>query len=320
MAHSSAAARGSSTSAAARGSSTSAAALRVPAESELEHRRIAVGPDADGRQVALHVVLAGPETGTPVILLHGFPEFWWSWRYQIAPLVEAGYRVIAPDMRGYNTSDKPSAVRAYRMANLISDVAGLVHALGYTKTHLVAHDWGGAIAWGVAALRPDVVDRLVILNAPHPTLFSRELRNPSQLKKSWYMFFFQLPRLPERRLREHETIARTFRGWTHRREHFDDATIERYVEAIRQPGAATATVNYYRAALREVASRSSVPVITRPTMVIWGMDDRALGPELIVGLEPYVPGVRIERIEDASHWVAQDAPEKVNALLLDFLR
>lgn len=296
----------------------------MPDDSDVEHRRIEVGPDADGRQVTLHVVLAGPKNGKPVILLHGFPEFWWSWRYQIRPLAEAGFRVIVPDMRGYNTSDKPVGVRAYRMENLVSDVAGLVRAFGYERTHLVAHDWGGLVAWSVAASRPDVVDRLVTMNAPHPTLFQRELRSRAQLKKSWYVFAFQLPWFPEKRLQERKTLERAFRGWSRRREHFDDAAITRYADAIREPGAASAMVNYYRAAFRSFVTRDvlrglRLPSIAAKTLVIWGMDDRALGPKLIVGLEPHVPHLRIERIAEASHWVAQDAPEKVNALLLGFL-
>lgn len=291
---------------------------RAATDADVEHRRVAVGPDADGRSVSLHVALAGPARGKPVILLHGFPEFWWSWRYQVLPLVEAGFRVIAPDMRGYNTSDKPTGVRAYRIANLASDVAGLVQALGYQRTHLVAHDWGGVVAWSVAASRPEVVDRLVILNAPHPTVYLRELRQWSQLKKSWYVFAFQLPWVAERRLREPGTLVRTFRGWSRRREHFDDATIARYLEAVRQPGAATSMVNYYRALFRE-RPRPLGPIVAK-TLVIWGMDDRALGLGLLVGLGPHVRDLRIERIRGASHWVAQDAPERVNALLVDFLR
>jgi pimeloyl-ACP methyl ester carboxylesterase len=287
-------------------------------DDEVEHRRVDVGPDADGRHLWLHVALAGPEGGTPVVLLHGFPEFWWSWRYQMGPLAAAGFRVIAPDLRGFAGSDRPPDVRAYRMDNLVADVAGLVRALGHERGHLVAHDWGGAIAWHVAATRPDVVDRLVILNAPHPTLFLRELHRAEQLKKSWYMFAFQVPGLPEKRLCERETLVRTFRGWSRRREHFDDATIDRYVEAVRTPGAARAMVGYYRAALRH--RPGPVPRIEADTLVIWGMDDRALGPGLLVGLDVHVAHLRIERIPDASHWVAQDAPERVNALLLDFLR
>jgi len=292
--------------------------MHVIRDDEVEHRRIDVGPDADGRHLHLHVALAGPERGTPVVLLHGFPEFWWSWRYQIAPLAAAGFRVIAPDLRGYAGSDRPPEIHAYRMDNLVADVAGLIRALGYARAHVVAHDWGGAIAWHVAATRPEVVDRLAILNAPHPTVFQRELRTVEQLKKSWYMFAFQLPGFPERRLQERETLVRTFRGWSRRREHFDDATIDRYVDAVRTPGAARAMVAYYRAALRHLPG--PVPRIDAETLVIWGMDDRALGPRLLDGLEAHVARLRIERIPDASHWVAQDAPERVNELLLDFLR
>lgn len=292
--------------------------LRAATDADVEHRTVEVGPDADGRPIKLHVAVAGPEDGQPVVLLHGFPEFWWSWRYQILPLVEAGFRVIAPDLRGYNTSERPAGVRAYRLDNLVSDVAGLVRALGYSSVHLVAHDWGGVIAWHVAASRPEVVERLVILNAPHPALFVRELRRWSQLKRSWYVFAFQLPLFAEHRLAQRATLVRTFRGWSRRREHFDDAAIDRYLEAVRQPGAARSMVNYYRALFRERPRR--LAAIAAKTLVLWGTDDRALGPDLLVGLEPHVRDLRIERVEGASHWVAQDAPEKVNALLLEFLR
>ena len=291
--------------------------LRAATDADVEHRRIDVGPDEDGRSVTLHVALAGPADGKPVILLHGFPEFWWSWRYQILPLAAAGFRVIAPDMRGYNTSDKPTGVRAYRIGNLVSDIGGLVRALGYEKTHLVAHDWGGVVGWAVAAKRPELVDRLVIMNAPHPALLVRELRNWSQLKKSWYVFAFQLPWLPENRIQKTNTLTRSFRGWSRRREHFDDDAIARYADAVRQPGAATAMVNYYRAGFRALPER--LAPIRAKTLLVWGMQDRALGPNLLVGLEPHVVDLRIERIAEASHWVAQDAPEKVNALLLEFL-
>ncbi len=292
--------------------------LRAATDADVEHRTIEVGPDADGRSIKLHVAVAGPEDGQPIVLLHGFPEFWWSWRYQILPLVVAGFRVIAPDLRGYNISEKPVGVRAYRLDNLVSDIAGLVRALGYARVHLVAHDWGGVIAWHVAASRPEVVERLVILNAPHPALFVRELRRWSQLKRSWYVFAFQLPLFAEHRLAKRTTLVRTFRGWSRRREHFDDATIDRYLAAVRRPGAARSMVNYYRALFRERPRR--LAPISAKTLVLWGTDDRALGPELLVGLEPHVRDLRIERVEDASHWVAQDAPEKVNALLLEFLR
>jgi pimeloyl-ACP methyl ester carboxylesterase len=298
--------------------SASAAPMQPIRDDEVEHRRVDVGPDADGRHLWLHVAFAGPADGTPVVLLHGFPEFWWSWRYQVGPLAAAGFRVIAPDLRGYGGSDRPPEIRAYRMENLVADVAGLVRALGHAKTHLVAHDWGGAIAWHVAATRPEVVDRLAILNAPHPAIFRRELGRLEQLQKSWYMFAFQVPGIPERRLQERATLVRTFRGWSRRREHFDDATIDRYVEAVRVSGAARAMVAYYRAGLRHLPG--PVPRIDADTLVIWGMDDRALGPGLLVGLDAHVSRLRIERIPGASHWVAQDAPERVNALLLDFLR
>jgi pimeloyl-ACP methyl ester carboxylesterase len=148
--------------------------------------------------VRLHVVTAGPEDGPLVVLLHGFPEFWYSWHNQIPALVEAGYRVVAPDMRGYNRSEKPSGVDAYHIDELVSDVAGLVRAFDRESGHIVGHDWGGLVAWQTAIDRPSVVDRLAVLNAPHPSKYEEVIRTSlSQLRKSWYVFYFQLPFLPE---------------------------------------------------------------------------------------------------------------------------
>jgi pimeloyl-ACP methyl ester carboxylesterase len=286
---------------------------------DARHRTVDVGPDADGRHVRLHVASLGEGAvgRPPVVLLHGFPEHWWSWRYQLPALADAGFAVYAPDLRGYATSDKPAGVAAYHVDRLVEDVAGLVRSLGVERVHLVGHDWGGVVAWHVAARRPELVERLVVMNAPHPNLFARELRTLEQLRKSWYVFAFQLPWFPESRLVRRSTVARTFRGWSRRREHFGDAVLDRYVEAIATPGAPTAMVNWYRALVRRPVLR--VPRIDAETLLIWGMDDRALGPRLTVGLEPHVPKVRVARIAEASHWVQQDAPEKVNALLRAFL-
>jgi len=278
--------------------------------------------------VRLHYVESGD--GPLVLLLHGFPEFWYSWREQIPALASAGYHVVAPDMRGYNASEKPHGVDAYRTDELVADVTGLIDHFGEERAHVVGHDWGGVVAWQVGIERPERVDKLAVLNAPHPARFREELRTPSQLKRSWYMFFFQLPWLPERFLsaRGYESIENIFRDSAKNPEAFGEEDVRRYVEAAAQPGALTGSINYYRALFREnvpAELRSvlrgdegsfDVPV---PTMLIWGTEDFALGNELTEGLDRWVPDLRIERLSDASHWVQNDRPERVNGLLTDFL-
>jgi pimeloyl-ACP methyl ester carboxylesterase len=262
--------------------------------------------------------------GPLIVLLHGFPDFWFGWRHQIPALAAAGFRVVAPDMRGYNLSAKPPGVRAYRLELLADDVAGLIRHLGVARAVVVGHDWGGVIAAYLATRWPEVVDGLVMMNAPHPAAFWRELRTPSQLRRSWYVLFFQLPWLPEAtiRARDFRFIRRLFRTDPARPGAFSDDDIERYVEAAAQPGALTAMVNYYRAALRRSPGRLLRQVrriIDVPTLVIWGERDRYLGPRMTRGLERWMPKARIERIADASHWVQHDVPERVNDLIREFV-
>jgi pimeloyl-ACP methyl ester carboxylesterase len=271
-----------------------------------------------------HCVTAGQ--GPLVVLLHGFPQFWYAWRRQI-PALAMRFKVVAPDLRGYGDSDKPSRVADYRTAELAADVARLVEAVGYDKAHVVGHDWGGGVAWTTALERPEVVDRLVVLNCPHPLVFARALRsNPRQLLRSWYMFFFQIPVVPELvfRLRPRAIIERTFRGMTLRKDAFDDEDLRQFREALEKPGALTGAINYYRAtfrnfsALRELERRR--PKIASPTLVIWGENDVALGKELTVGMEPLFSGpFRLHRVPNCSHWVNEEQPELVNRLLIEFL-
>ena len=278
--------------------------------------------------VRLHAVTAGPEDGPLVVLLHGFPEFWYSWRHQIPALAEAGYRVVAPDMRGYNHSEKPDGVGAYHIDELVGDVAGLVDAFDQESAHVVGHDWGGLVAWQTAIDRPGVVDRLAVLNAPHPSAYERALRsNPTQLAKSWYVGFFQLPGLPEWSLgvRDYESLERMLGDGTVRPDAFTEADIERYKTAFGRPGVRTAALNYYRALARRNAKLTltgggvgDLPV-RAPTLLIWGERDAALDVSLTEDLDRWVPDLRVERLPDASHWVQFDAPERVNELLLDHL-
>lgn len=270
----------------------------------------------------LHWVEAGD--GPLVLLLHGFPEHWLAWRRQLPALAAAGFRAVAPDLRGYNLSDKPEGVSSYRMEALAGDVANLVRHLGYARTRLVGHDWGGAIAWCVPALHPGLVERLAILNAPHPVLMRRKLATLAQARRSSYMFFFQLPFLPERSLTRHRAgfLARMLRRDPATAGAFSPEEIEAYREAFLRPGVATAAVNYYRAAFR---SGTRIPGLRRsldgvPTLVLWGEGDRYLGPELLDGLDALVPDLRLVRIPGASHWLASDAAGRVNAELIAFFR
>jgi len=270
----------------------------------------------------LHWVEAGE--GPLVLFLHGFPEHWLAWRKQLPALATAGFRAVAPDLRGYNRSGKPKGVSSYRMENLAGDVANLVRHLGHERVFLVGHDWGGAIAWCVPALHPGLVERLAILNAPHPVLMRKRLATLAQARRSSYMFFFQLPFLPERSLLRHRAgfLKVMLRRDPSTPGAFSPEEIEAYREAFLRPGAATAAINYYRAAFR---SRTRVTGLRRslsgvPTLVLWGEGDRYLGPELLDGLDALVPDLRLVRIPGASHWLPADAPDRVNAELVAFFR
>jgi len=271
-----------------------------------------------GDGITLHYVEAGE--GPLVLLLHGFPEFWFGWRRQIAPLAAAGFRVVAADTRGYNLSSRPEGVAAYSVDLLAEDIRGLVHALGATSANVVGHDWGGSIAWATATNHPDVVDRLAILNAAHPRRLQEGLHHPSQLRKSWYFFFFAIPGLPEDVV--HARDWHFFRHFVHdANPPFTPEETERYIEAWSQPGAATAMINYYRSSVKESSKQAKEvhPPISAPTLVIWGERDRYLGRDLAEPDREDVPNLdRVERLEDASHWVHHDEAERVNQLLIDF--
>jgi pimeloyl-ACP methyl ester carboxylesterase len=279
---------------------------------------------ADLADARLHYVEAGE--GPAVVLLHGFPEFWYSWRFQIPRLSTAGFRVIAPDMRGYNLSSRPSGVAAYTPRRLAGDIRDLIAERGCEQASVAGHDWGAAVAWLTAMAHPDVVERLAILNVPHPRRMLEGLRTPRQLAKSWYMVFFQLPWLPEQLV-----SADRFKGLRHGFEHdarpgaFTPQDIDRYVEAWSQPGAPTAMINYYRASLRRPPGRGGagggMSAVQAPTLVIWGERDRHLGAELAEPRASDVPNLeRVVRLPHASHWVHHDEPERVSELLIEFFR
>ena len=273
------------------------------------------------REGELHYVSAG--SGPLVILLHGFPEFWFSWRHQIAALSRAGYRVVAPDMRGFNLSGKPGGVAAYDVDRLTADVCQLMDHLGEEHAAVGGHDWGGHVAWWLANDHPERVRKLVVMNFPHPGHALRVLRDPGQLRKSWYILFFQLPWIPERAVsaRDFQALRDVFSTHTVHPNAFSASDIDRYVEAFRQPGALTATVNYYRAMLRRHPWKKlqRLRPLPMPVRMIWGSQDRHIELRHAVPPPSHVPLCDVQIIEDASHWVQVDTPERVNDLLLEFL-
>ena len=273
---------------------------------------------AEVNGVRLHYAEIGRGSGPLVILLHGFPECWYTWRYVMAHLAPH-FHVVAPDMRGYNWSDKPEGVASYSVEEVSGDITALIESLGSEKAHVVGHDWGGGVAWHMGAHHADRVDRLVVMNSPHFAAFSRELKTRAQLLKSWYIFFFQLPLLPEAAIRL--TIRNTMRATAALPGAFPDEALDVYENAMSQPGAMTSMLNYYRAAGRALAANrnSAVPSIDVPTMLLWGMKDFALGPALLEGLDKWVPNLRIERIEESGHWLPEEAPGVVTEKLLEFL-
>ena len=267
--------------------------------------------------VRLHVVEAGPEDGPLLILLHGFPEFWYGWRKQIEPLAAAGYRVVVPDQRGYNLSDKPRGLAAYCLDEIALDVVGLIDEAGRDRAFLAGHDWGGAAAWWVGVKHPERLERLALLNCPHPRVLRHALKtSKAQRKKSWYIFFYQLPWLPERTLGKNDfAFARKALIATSRRGTFSEDDLARYCEAWSQPGALRGMIHWYRAALRRPAARPASPRVTVPTLLIWGVKDRFLGRELIQPSVDLLDQGRLVLIDDATHWVQHEEPEKVTELL-----
>jgi pimeloyl-ACP methyl ester carboxylesterase len=274
-----------------------------------------------GAGIRLHYTEAGE--GPLVVLLHGFPEFWYGWRHQIPALAQAGLRVVAPDMRGYNLSDKPAGWRAYNIELLVGDIADLIRDLGEERAYVVGHDWGAAVAYATTMRHQELVRRLAILNAPHPTRMLEGFRTLRQLRKSWYMFFFQLPVLPERALaRDGFSLAKRSLRAGSAPGSFSDEDLERYVAAPSQPGALTGMINYYRAVFRQSprAYATRMRPIEAPTLVIWGERDRALGAQLAEPSRSLVPNIRMEWLPEAGHFVQHDAPQRVNELLAGFLR
>ncbi|GAB3300684.1 alpha/beta fold hydrolase [Hymenobacter humi] len=281
----------------------------------VEHQQVST----NGLQ--LHVAQSGPADGPLVVLLHGFPEGWYAWRYQIGPLAQAGYRVWAPDQRGYNLSDKPHHVRDYTIDKLAADVIGLMDAAGAQTAAVVGHDWGAAVAWYLAAHHPARIHRAAVLNVPHPQVLAQALRrNPRQFAKSWYVFFFQLPWLPE-------CLAR-LRGWWVARQAllrtsadgvFSHQDLNAYREAWNQPRAMRSMINWYRAAGRFAGRLSKTGRVKVPVHIIWGENDAFLEADLARQSLQLCDAGRLTYLP-ASHWVQHEIPNEVNELLLKFLK
>ncbi|MDF9746648.1 alpha/beta fold hydrolase [Natrinema salsiterrestre] len=270
--------------------------------------------------VELHVVAAGDETDPLVVLLHGFPEFWYAWRAQIRPLVEAGYRVLVPDLRGYNLSEKLEGVKSYRVRESARDVVDLLATENRDVAHVVGHDWGGMVAWDLGLRHPEVVDRLAVVNAPHPTAYLQQAAaNPEQLSRSLYAVFFQLPWLPERVLQydEYRILERGLRG-TAAPGTFPDDELARYRRAWSRDGALTGMLNWYRAAVRYPPIPRSERVDV-PTLIVWGGDDTALVPALAVDSADRCEESRLELLPETSHWVPREAPTRLTSSLLEHI-
>jgi len=285
-------------------------------ESEIRHRTLA----ANG--VRLHAVEAGPEDGPLLILLHGFPEFWYGWRQQIGPLAAAGFHVLVPDQRGYNLSGKPRRVSSYNLDRLARDVLGLIDGAGVEKARVVGHDWGGVVSWWLGIRYPQRLERLALLNIPHPLVMQHTLLHSSvQRKKSRYMFLFQIPWLPERAFsRDHFAAGEKALRISSRPGTFGDEEIALYKEAWSQPHAVRSMIHWYRAALRARPRRPENPRVSVPTLLIWGTQDNVLGQEMAQPSIDLCDHGRLELIPEATHWVHHEEPERVNRLLLDFLR
>ncbi|WP_435067567.1 alpha/beta fold hydrolase [Haloplanus sp. C73] len=258
--------------------------------------------------VDLHVVRLGPSDGTPIVLLHGFPECWYGWLPVARRLADAGHRVLVPDQRGYNASEKPSAVSAYRLETLAADVARLIDQTGHDTAHVVGHDWGAAVAWWAALDYPDRVATLTAVNVPHPTVMRRTLRRSwDQRRRSWYMALAQVPVLPEwvARAADYRLFERTMRS-SSRPGTFDDADFARYRAAWSAPGALTGMLNWYRAAARHPPAVRVEPV-DPPTLICWGVDDDFLRTSMARESVAYCRDGRAELV-DATHWLHRERP------------
>ncbi len=268
-------------------------------------------------------VLTCGEGDRLALCLHGFPEHAISWRHQLPALTDLGFRVWAPNLRGYGKSSRPKGVKSYCLDNLVADVAGLIDASGAREVVLLAHDWGAAIAWEFAYRQVRPLSKLVIMNVPHPACFMKGVKTLKQLRKSWYIFFFQIPFLPEYLLgrKGAKAVGDAFARTSCDRDRFPDDLLAVYSANATQPGALKAMINYYRAAYRyhKWPDPEDFPIIDTPTLLVWGEEDMALGKELTIDTDQFVSNLTTRYLTGVSHWVQQEAPNSVNAMVDAFL-
>ncbi|MBW8816581.1 MAG: alpha/beta hydrolase [Caulobacterales bacterium] len=284
---------------------------------EVAQRRVA----ANG--VELNVAEAGPADGPLVILLHGFPEFWFGWREHVGPLAEAGFRVAAPDQRGYNLSGKPKGVASYRLDLLAADIFALATALGRDRFAVVGHDWGASVAWWMATTGPQRLERMAILNAPHPAVWRASMTaDPEQRKKSRYVQMLRTPLLPELMVKAggYKGLADAFKSSPRQEAAFGPEAMAAYGQAWRHPGALTATLNWYRALFVQDLPVPAPGSLSVPTLVLWGDQDAFAEPTLAEASAALCADARVVHFPAASHWLAHDEPEAVRRELLAFLR
>lgn len=271
--------------------------------------------------IRLHVAAAGPEEGELVVLLHGFPEFSYGFHHQMEELAASGYRVVAPDQRGYNLSDKPERIEDYTIDQLRDDIVGLIEAFGETSAFIVGHDWGGAVAWHLAASKPVYVKKLIAINIPHPAAMPRVMmKNPVQWVKSSYMAFFQLPEVPEKLMaaNDFESMKQAMKG-TARPSAFTEQELDRYREAWSQPGALTGMLNWYRALRKGSLNQVPKKPIGIPVRILWGIGDQFLSPMLAKESLDFCEDAELVWVGEATHWVHHEQPVIVNRLIKEFL-
>jgi pimeloyl-ACP methyl ester carboxylesterase len=271
--------------------------------------------------VRLHVVEAGPADGPMVLFLHGFPEFWYAWRKQLPFFAEKGFLAVAPDQRGYNLSDKPAGIAAYGIDELAKDITGLIDAYGQKQVYLVGHDWGASVAWWTAIKYPGRIQKLVILNVPHPKVMARNVfKNTQQMKRSWYIFFFQIPGAVEKLAADtdYEWVLEMVRTSANPGA-FTPEELEKYREAFKRPGAFTAMVNWYRAMIQTKQDSPLGFDVAMPMMLMWGEQDVSMLSQMADESMSYCKQGKLIKMPDVSHWIQHEQADKVNVLIEDFI-